>query len=52
MCWWLVGRRPNSRGLGLENTKVVVDDRGFIRVDAHQRTNDSRIFAIGDVVGA
>ncbi len=46
-----VGRRPNSRGLGLENTKVVVDDRGFIRVDAHQRTNDSRIFAIGDVVG-
>ncbi len=46
-----VGRRPNSRGLGLENTKVVADDRGFIRVDAHQRTNDSRIFAIGDVVG-
>lgn len=46
-----VGRRPNSRGLGLENTKVVVDDRGFIRVDAHQRTHDSRLFAIGDVVG-
>jgi dihydrolipoamide dehydrogenase len=46
-----VGRRPNSANLGLENTKVVTDDRGFIRVDPQQRTDDPRIFAIGDVVG-
>ncbi len=46
-----VGRRPNSASLGLEHTKVEVDDRGFIRVDAQQRTADPRIFAIGDVVG-
>ncbi len=46
-----VGRRPNSRDLGLENTKVVVNDRGFIEVNDQQRTADSKIYAIGDVVG-
>lgn len=46
-----VGRRPNSKGLGLENTHVEVDARGFIRVDAQQRTADPHIFAVGDVVG-
>jgi dihydrolipoamide dehydrogenase len=46
-----VGRRPNSEGLGLENTKVVVGDRGFIEVDEARRTKEPSIFAIGDVVG-
>jgi len=46
-----VGRRPNSRGLGLENTKVQLDDKGFIRVDEQRRTTDENIFAIGDVAG-
>ncbi|MCU0520322.1 MAG: dihydrolipoyl dehydrogenase [Anaerolineae bacterium] len=46
-----VGRRPHSRGLGLEHTKVVVDDRGFIQVDDRQQTAEPKIFAIGDVVG-
>lgn len=46
-----VGRRPNSRDIGLENTEVEVDDRGFIVVDDQQRTADPHIFAIGDVVG-
>jgi dihydrolipoamide dehydrogenase len=46
-----VGRRPNSRGLGLENTKVQVDDKGFVRVDAKRRTTDEHIYAIGDVAG-
>ncbi|MFP4395800.1 MAG: dihydrolipoyl dehydrogenase [Anaerolineales bacterium] len=45
------GSRPNSEGLGLENTKIEVDDDGFIQVDAQQRTADPRIFAVGDVVG-
>lgn len=44
-----VGRRPNSDDLGLENTQVRVDDRGFIQVDPQRRTTDKRIFAIGDV---
>ncbi|MGC9467318.1 MAG: dihydrolipoyl dehydrogenase [Anaerolineae bacterium] len=46
-----IGRRPNSENLGLENTKVEVDDRGFIKVDDRQRTADESIYAIGDVVG-
>jgi dihydrolipoamide dehydrogenase len=46
-----VGRRPNSQGLGLETTKVEVDDKGFIRVDDQRRTTDASIFAIGDVAG-
>jgi len=46
-----VGRRPNSTGLGLENTAAVVDARGFIEVDEQRRTAEPTIFAIGDVVG-
>lgn len=46
-----VGRRPNSSGLGLENTDAKIDKRGFIEVDAQRRTRDQRIWAIGDVAG-
>ncbi len=46
-----VGRTPNSDGLGLDNTKVEVSDRGYIVVDAQRRTADASIWAIGDVVG-
>ncbi len=46
-----VGRRPNGKGLGLENTKAFVDDRGFIRIDRNQRTDDPKLMAIGDVAG-
>lgn len=46
-----VGRRPSSQGLGLENTKVQTDGRGFIQVDERRRTAEERIWAIGDVVG-
>lgn len=44
-----VGRRPNSDGVGLENTRVVLDSKGFVTVDDRQRTSDPRILAIGDV---
>jgi dihydrolipoamide dehydrogenase len=46
-----VGRRPNSDGIGLENTKVEVDPQGFLVVDAQRRTADPHILAIGDVAG-
>jgi dihydrolipoamide dehydrogenase len=46
-----VGRRPNSDGLGLENTQVVVNGKGFVEVDGQQRTADRHILAIGDVCG-
>jgi len=46
-----VGRRPNSRGVGLENTSVEIDDKGFIKIDRNQRTADPKILAIGDIAG-
>lgn len=46
-----VGRKPNSEGLGIENTKVETDGKGFIRVDEERRTAEPNIFAIGDVAG-
>lgn len=46
-----VGRRPNGKKIGAENTGVAVDDYGFIAVDKQQRTNVPHIFAIGDIVG-
>jgi dihydrolipoamide dehydrogenase len=46
-----VGRRPNSADLGLEHTKVIVDDRGFVATNAQRRTAEPSIFAIGDVAG-
>ncbi len=46
-----VGRQPNGATIGAEQAGVKVDERGFIRVDAQQRTNVAHIFAIGDVVG-
>jgi dihydrolipoamide dehydrogenase len=46
-----VGRRPKSSGFGLESTKVTIDAKGFVTVDAQQRTSDPHIMAIGDVAG-
>lgn len=46
-----IGRRPVTMGLGLENTKVVVNGRGFVECDSQQRTADPHILAIGDVAG-
>jgi dihydrolipoamide dehydrogenase len=46
-----IGRQPASQGLGLENTKVKVNDKGYIVVDEQMRTTDERIFAVGDVAG-
>lgn len=45
------GRKPNSKNLGLENTKVVTDKRGFINTDSQKRTSENNIYAIGDVAG-
>jgi dihydrolipoamide dehydrogenase len=46
-----VGRRPTSRGFGLENTQVEVDKRGFVVCNSKQQTADPHIYAIGDVAG-
>jgi len=46
-----VGRTPNSDDLGLENTKVSLDEKGFIKVNDKQQTSDPSIYAIGDIAG-
>ena len=46
-----IGRKPDTSGLGLENTKVKVNQRGWITVNEQLRTDDANIYAIGDIVG-
>ena len=46
-----VGRRPNSKIAGLENTAVKVDERGFITVNKQLQTSDPAVYAVGDVAG-
>src|SRR5882724_237888 len=46
-----VGRVPNSADLGLENTKITLDEKGFVKVNAQQQTDDPNIYAIGDIAG-
>ena len=46
-----VGRCPNSDAIGLNNTEVELDENGFVKVDEKQKTTDSSILGIGDVVG-
>lgn len=46
-----IGFRPNSKGFGLEEVGVKLDQRGFVEVDDAMRTNVPGIYAIGDVTG-
>lgn len=46
-----IGRKPDTSGLGLENTNVKVNQRGWIVVNKQMQTDDPDIFAIGDIAG-
>ncbi|MCX7977812.1 MAG: dihydrolipoyl dehydrogenase [Bdellovibrionaceae bacterium] len=46
-----VGRRPNGDQMNLKGAGVLVDERGFVKVDAQRRTSQRHIFAIGDICG-
>lgn len=46
-----IGRSPNYTDLGLQNTKVTKDDKGFVHCNAQQQTADPHIYAIGDING-
>ena len=48
---YATGRKANLTGLGLENVKVAISDKGTIEVDEEFRTNEPSIFALGDVTG-
>jgi glutathione reductase (NADPH) len=49
--FYATGRRPMLDNLGLENTHVQLDERGFIKVDEQYQTTTPSILAIGDVIG-
>ncbi|WP_339411260.1 glutathione-disulfide reductase [Pseudomonas sp. EA_35y_Pfl2_R5] len=49
--FYATGRRPMLDNLGLENTHVQLDERGFIKVDEQYQTSAPSILAIGDVIG-
>ena len=46
-----VGRTPNGKLINAEAAGIVVNEQGFIEVDAQMRTNIAHIYAIGDIVG-
>ena len=46
-----VGMRPASKGLGLVEAGVKLDDRGFVPIDQQGCTNVAGIYAVGDVSG-
>lgn len=49
--FYATGRRPMLDNLGLENTSVSLDDKGYIKVDDEYQTTAPSILAIGDVIG-
>jgi dihydrolipoamide dehydrogenase len=44
------GRQPNSDGIGLDQTGVETDEKGFIEVDEQFKTTEDSIWALGDVI--
>ncbi|MCU1752364.1 glutathione-disulfide reductase [Pseudomonas sp. 6D_7.1_Bac1] len=49
--FYATGRRPMVDNLGLENTQVTLDKKGFVEVDEQYQTAEPSILAIGDVIG-
>lgn len=48
---YATGRKPRTENLGIENTRVALDARGFIEVDKNFQTSEPSIYALGDVIG-
>lgn len=49
-CLVAVGRRPYTNGLGLENTRIQLDEKGRIKTNEQLQTQEPNIYAIGDVI--
>ena len=46
-----VGRNPDNSLLKIENSGVELDNRGYVKTDLYQNTNQAHIFALGDITG-
>lgn len=49
--FYATGRRPMLDNLGLENTRVELNEAGYIDVNEHFETREPSILALGDVIG-
>jgi len=45
-----IGIAPRTKGIGLEELGIQMDQRGFIQIDQYLRTNVEGIYAIGDCI--
>jgi len=43
------GRKPHTKGLGLEKAGVEVSENGAVKVDKYSKTSQKNIYAVGDV---
>ncbi|WEG73309.1 glutathione-disulfide reductase [Vagococcus intermedius] len=48
---WAIGRKPNIEAINLEQTSVKLTDKGYLRVDDYQETDQKGVYAIGDITG-
>ncbi|MCW8193934.1 glutathione-disulfide reductase [Proteobacteria bacterium 005FR1] len=48
---YATGRRAMIKNLGLENTAVQCNEKGQVRVNRQNQTDEESIFAIGDMTG-
>lgn len=48
---WCIGRKPNIHTLNLHNTKIKLNELGYVEVNKVQHTQDSNIYALGDIIG-
>ena len=46
---YATGRRPNTRGIGLDEVGVQLNENGAVIVDSWSRSSVSNIYAVGDV---
>ncbi|WP_028766780.1 glutathione-disulfide reductase [Shewanella fidelis] len=47
---WAIGRHPSTANIGLENTKVELDAKGYVITDEQQNTTDAGIHCVGDIM--
>ncbi|WOT05372.1 glutathione-disulfide reductase [Shewanella youngdeokensis] len=47
---WAIGRQPSTANIGLENTNVELDAKGYVITDAQQNTTDKGIYCVGDIM--
>ncbi|MGT2721432.1 glutathione-disulfide reductase [Streptococcus porcinus] len=48
---WAIGRKPNTKGFGLEHLDLKYTKAGYIETDAFENTSVDGVYAVGDING-